>query len=413
MKKQIFLALVFVSSLSGSALAIQSPGKTAGFNRYETSRYFAKGQHSLENLAPRHVTGANLKNPDANSDSTSFSILKVVNRGKTSPQDWFVQEGAPAPAADTVRETAKTVPQPELSTSLANSLPPQTEPALDSQLQRPVADSPLKPMESSVDQHAFVPKVGQQLAPVASLGEQVSEDAEQVQFIQDSSKPEFRYISNETTASQAGIVIGHQEIVPPLKAVAKPTPDLLAPAVSPQGSGPKVDYVPAQTREPVQTQTVPTPEQSLDASPDVDPNAFGNAGNYVVPQEQQQLSPYEQRLAIDQIADQRMQDRGDHFSPGGEPFAANTSPGNPRLFGVSEEECCDKWEGFCNCRGLKESCGHLGCKGLRSKDNCDGVGCKENFLEKRQRCNGSSCGQSSGCSDGCGAQTGFRIINGR
>ena len=91
-----------------------------------------------------------------------------------------------------------------------------------------------------------------------------------------------------------------------------------------------------------------------------------------------------------------MRDIGDHFSPGGEPFAYRGVTGNANFFGVDRRSCCDEWSGFCNCSGgLKANPGHLGNPYLRSKENCDTA--KRVFGKHRGRKAANSCG----CSDCC------------
>jgi hypothetical protein len=46
-----------------------------------------------------------------------------------------------------------------------------------------------------------------------------------------------------------------------------------------------------------------------------------------------------------------MRNIGDHFSPGGRPFAYQTGFPNPNFFGVDRNQCCDEWAGHCNCSG--------------------------------------------------------------
>ena len=41
------------------------------------------------------------------------------------------------------------------------------------------------------------------------------------------------------------------------------------------------------------------------------------------------------------------------------------------FFGVDPDTCCDEWDGFVDCGGLKANPGHLGRKWLASKDACD------------------------------------------
>jgi len=84
-----------------------------------------------------------------------------------------------------------------------------------------------------------------------------------------------------------------------------------------------------------------------------------------------------------------MRNVGDHFSPGGEPFAIRGIAGNPTFFGVDRHTCCDEWEGFSNCGGLKANPGHLGIPWLRSKENCDSAtGC---LGKHRSRKTANSC----------------------
>ncbi len=86
-----------------------------------------------------------------------------------------------------------------------------------------------------------------------------------------------------------------------------------------------------------------------------------------------------------------MRNIGDHFSPGGEPFAFRGVVGEPNFFGVDRLACCDEWCGFCNCGGLKANPGHLGLPWLRSKENCDAA---------KKIC-GKHCGRNAGNSCGC------------
>ena len=41
------------------------------------------------------------------------------------------------------------------------------------------------------------------------------------------------------------------------------------------------------------------------------------------------------------------------------------------FFGIDEDQCCDEWEGFSGCGGLKADPGHYGVKWLRGKDACE------------------------------------------
>lgn len=80
---------------------------------------------------------------------------------------------------------------------------------------------------------------------------------------------------------------------------------------------------------------------------------------------------------------------GDHFSPGGKPFAYQTSFPNSNFFGVDRNQCCDEWAGHCNCSGgLKTNPGHLGIPWLRGKEPCDSA---VKLGRKRQGCGCAAC----------------------
>lgn len=60
--------------------------------------------------------------------------------------------------------------------------------------------------------------------------------------------------------------------------------------------------------------------------------------------------------------------------------AAVESPSSTRtnIFGIDEDQCCDEWENFTACGGLKTNPGHYGIPWLTGKDNCEaarGCGC--------------------------------------
>ena len=84
----------------------------------------------------------------------------------------------------------------------------------------------------------------------------------------------------------------------------------------------------------------------------------------------------------------RMRNVGDHFSPGGKPFAFPSTTGNSNFFCVDRKQCCDEWAGQCNCSGgLKVNPGHLGLPWLSSKENCD----QTKKIGKRRHCECESC----------------------
>ncbi|MDC3224698.1 hypothetical protein OAU26_07185, partial [Mariniblastus sp.] len=68
-------------------------------------------------------------------------------------------------------------------------------------------------------------------------------------------------------------------------------------------------------------------------------------------------------------------------SPILQPSPANTiefqtiaeSPSSTRtnIFGIDEDQCCDEWENFTACGGLKTNPGHYGIPWLTGKDNCE------------------------------------------
>lgn len=91
-------------------------------------------------------------------------------------------------------------------------------------------------------------------------------------------------------------------------------------------------------------------------------------------------------------SDDLMQHVTDRFSPGGEPFAFSVGRADRNFFGVDRQACCDEWNGFCNCGGLKFNQGHLGVRGLRSQDNCEQCGQRT----RRQPCR--SAQNDCGCS---------------
>lgn len=74
------------------------------------------------------------------------------------------------------------------------------------------------------------------------------------------------------------------------------------------------------------------------------------------------------------------------------------SPSSRRtnIFGIDEDQCCDEWENFTACGGLKTNLGHYGIPWLTGKDNCEaqhGRGCPP----KRSRlgCVTSNCGSTA------------------
>lgn len=62
------------------------------------------------------------------------------------------------------------------------------------------------------------------------------------------------------------------------------------------------------------------------------------------------------------------------------------------IFGIDEDQCCDEWENFTVCGGLKTNPGHYGIPWLNGKDNCEtqhGCGCS-------RRKSNLGCGTSDG-----------------
>lgn len=160
----------------------------------------------------------------------------------------------------------------------------------------------------------------------------------------------------------------------------------------------EIQQVPAQRvikPTPVITQAPPEPvsrmpQQQYTAPPEDTPAQIIYDDPYGAETGRSQMSPFESRLAIEQAYDQRMQDRSDYFSPGGEPFAR--PGGRTSAFGISADQCCNEWENFSRCGGLKANPGNCGIKWLRSNDDCEQcnrIGCND----CRPRKPACGCGQ--------------------
>ena len=93
-------------------------------------------------------------------------------------------------------------------------------------------------------------------------------------------------------------------------------------------------------------------------------------------------------------------------SPILQPSPANTiefqtiteSPSSTRtnIFGIDEDQCCDEWENFTACGGLKTNPGHYGIPWLTGKDNCEAPrGCGCGLRRSSLGCGTSACRSSS------------------
>ncbi|MDG1512435.1 MAG: hypothetical protein P8L78_09385 [Mariniblastus sp.] len=70
------------------------------------------------------------------------------------------------------------------------------------------------------------------------------------------------------------------------------------------------------------------------------------------------------------------------------------SPSSTRtnIFGIDEDQCCDEWENFTACGGLKTNPGHFGIPWLTGKDNCEAAaGCGCGIKRKGLGCGTSAC----------------------
>ena len=144
--------------------------------------------------------------------------------------------------------------------------------------------------------------------------------------------------------------------------VIRPTPGNTAPTSPRVIESPQVDLLPPP--EPVaEAQPEPRYEENFRTDTPAEPERVSLDELRML---QRQQNSFPQRPST-------MRDVVDHFSPGGEPFAIRGYAGNPTFFGVDRRQCCDEWENFSNCGGLKAKPGHLGIPCLRSKDDCDTV----------------------------------------
>jgi hypothetical protein len=93
-------------------------------------------------------------------------------------------------------------------------------------------------------------------------------------------------------------------------------------------------------------------------------------------------------------------------SPILQPSPANTiefqtiteSPSSTRtnIFGIDEDQCCDEWENFTACGGLKTHPGHYGIPWLTGKDNCEAPrGCGCGLRRSSLGCGTSACRSTS------------------
>ncbi|MDA7901539.1 hypothetical protein N9B60_05225 [Mariniblastus sp.] len=93
-------------------------------------------------------------------------------------------------------------------------------------------------------------------------------------------------------------------------------------------------------------------------------------------------------------------------SPILQPSPANTiefqtiaeSPSSTRtnIFGIDEDQCCDEWENFTACGGLKTNPGHYGIPWLTGKDNCEAPrGCGCGLRRSSLGCGTSACRSTS------------------
>ncbi len=180
----------------------------------------------------------------------------------------------------------------------------------------------------------------------------------QVQYLEETTGQStgFRVVTATRPVQQ------RQQTIPPL--LVSPAPVVEVP---PHPSGSVTKPTPESTR----SRTIENNPSRAPSIPKVDPGSFTKPSVYdSVANPPAVASPFESQLSKDAYAGV-MQDRVDNFSRGGEPFAFSTGGGNPKLFGVASDQCCDEWQNFSRCGGLKSNPGHYGVKWLRSHDSCE------------------------------------------
>lgn len=84
-------------------------------------------------------------------------------------------------------------------------------------------------------------------------------------------------------------------------------------------------------------------------------------------------------------------------------------PKHRNFFGVSECDCCDEWEGFIACGGLKANPGHYGQPFIVGCDPCEPpCGRCEKCLAKRKQSKQACDGGCDECESGCKAKHGHK-----
>ena len=177
--------------------------------------------------------------------------------------------------------------------------------------------------------------------------------------------------------------------------IIRPTPD---------NSNTQIIEPPAPTAEVVQqpiVESTPIEEETYRIAPSMPEDALvddtANESGSVEPEAvsldhlrmSQQINSWDERPNT-------MRHITDHFSRDGEPFARRGVVGRANYFGVDRHQCCDEWDGFGKCGGLKANPGHWGIPGLRSKENCDTA------TRLLKSCRANKVGRSScGCSQCC------------
>ena len=173
--------------------------------------------------------------------------------------------------------------------------------------------------------------------------------------------------------------------------------DMLQPEISPQDFPLPNEIVKPSPQNTVQVAEPPQPViESVPPMPVADGDFNDEAPRIIESASIDDIRMSQRSNSWDQKPNM-MRDVGDHFSPGGEPFAYRGIAGDANFFGVDRKSCCDEWAGMCNCSGgLKANPGHWGNPYLRSKDNCDTA--KRVFGNHRakkaarsQSCDCSSC----------------------
>lgn len=289
--------------------------------------------------------------------------------------------------------------QPIRKRSIQQSIPVVAEitpaieyaaPAVEQLTERPVA----KPQIQSTFKPPAVASIEIEAPQVSALDYVIAEDSlipnvndDAASFVQQTSR--MKEISGGDFNPKSKARFASQEIVEEIVEA-----DMVQPAISPQ------DFpLPNEIVKPSPQNTVQIPEPTGTVIESIPP----------MPVSDDELNEYYEGEApakfdsasIDDIRmsqrsnswDEKpnmMRDVGDHFSPGGEPFAYRGIAGDANFFGVDRKSCCDEWAGICNCSGgLKANPGHWGNPYLRSKDNCDTA--KRVFGNHRGRKNANSC----------------------